>query len=249
MDGLSIGVKEGEFVSIIGPNGAGKTTLINVLTGFLKPDSGWVKFQGRDIVGRSPEELTQLGIARSFQLVHVFPRLTVLETLQVAVLSRLRRGKRWLSHLDSDKEVLEEALQVAELFGLGAFLSDRSAGLPQGVKKLLDVASAFALRPKIILLDEPTSGVSTGDKNRIMGTMVEAARQMGIRTILQVEHDMDIVFSFSDRIIAVHQGRIIADGSPKDLEQNEEVICTVVGKKECFRTFQAILEAKRARGQ
>jgi branched-chain amino acid transport system ATP-binding protein len=249
LDGVSLQVEEGEFVSIIGPNGAGKTTLINVLTGFLKPDAGWVKFEGRDIAGKSPEELTQLGIARSFQLVHVFPNLTVLQTLQVAVLSRLRRGNKWLSSLDSDKEVLEEALHVAELFGLSPFLSSKSAALPQGAKKLLDVASAFALRPKIILLDEPTSGVSTADKNRIMRTMVEAARQMGIRTILQVEHDMDIVFSFSDRIIAVHQGKIIADGAPKDLERAEDVICTVVGKKECFQTFRAILEARKAKEQ
>jgi len=145
--------------------------------------------------------------------------------------------------------VMEEALEVAELFGLTSVLNQSSSGLPQGAKKLLDVASAFALRPRIILLDEPTSGVSTSDKNRIMRTMVDAAKKMGIRTILQVEHDMDIVFSYSDRIVAVHQGRILADGSPEELQQNEDVICTVVGKKECFQTFQAILDARRGREQ
>lgn len=249
LDGVNLSIREGEFVSVIGPNGAGKTTLINVLTGFLKPDEGTVLFQGRDIAGKSPEELTSLGIARSFQLVHVFPGLTVLETLQVAVISRLGRGTRWLARLASDREVKEEAIEVAELFGLTPVLHQRSSGLPQGAKKLLDVASAFALRPRIILLDEPTSGVSTADKNRIMRTMVDAARKMGIKTILQVEHDMDIVFSYSDRIVAVHQGRILADGSPVELQQNEDVICTVVGKKECFQTFQSILEARRAREQ
>jgi branched-chain amino acid transport system ATP-binding protein len=249
LDGVSLSIREGEFVSVIGPNGAGKTTLINVLTGFLKPDEGSVLFQGRDIAGKSPEELTRLGIARSFQLVHVFPGLTVLETLQVAVISRLGRGTKWLARLASDREVMEEALEVAELFGLTSVLNQSSSGLPQGAKKLLDVASAFALRPRIILLDEPTSGVSTSDKNRIMRTMVDAAKKMGIRTILQVEHDMDIVFSYSDRIVAVHQGRILADGSPEELQQNEDVICTVVGKKECFQTFQAILDARRGREQ
>ncbi len=249
LDGVSLSIREGEFVSVIGPNGAGKTTLINVLTGFLKPDEGSVLFQGRDIAGKSPEELTRLGIARSFQLVHVFPGLTVLETLQVAVISRLGRGTKWLARLASDREVMKEAMEVAELFGLTPVLNQSSSGLPQGAKKLLDVASAFALRPRIILLDEPTSGVSTADKNRIMRTMVDAAQKMGIRTILQVEHDMDIVFSYSDRIVAVHQGRILADGSPEELQGNEDVICTVVGKKECFQTFQTILEARKATEQ
>lgn len=245
--GVSLSIREGDFVSVIGPNGAGKTTLINVLTGFLKPDEGSVLFQGKDIAGKSPEELTRLGIARSFQLVHVFGGLTTLETLQVAVISRLGRGTRWLGRLSSDKEVLDEAREVAELFGLSSVLDQKSASLPQGAKKLLDVASAFALRPKIILLDEPTSGVSTADKNRIMRTMVDAADKMGVKTILQVEHDMDIVFSYSDRIVAVHQGRILADGSPDELQSNEDVICTVVGKKECFQTFQTILGARRAK--
>lgn len=247
LDGVSLCIREGEFVSVIGPNGAGKTTLINVLTGFLKPDEGRVLFRGRDISGKSPEELTRLGIARSFQLVHVFEGLTTLETLQVAVISRLGKGTKWLGRLASDREVLDEAREVAELFGLNPVLNQKSSGLPQGAKKLLDVASAFALRPQIILLDEPTSGVSTADKNRIMSTMVDAAKKMGVRTILQVEHDMDIVFSYSDRIVAVHQGRILADGSPDELQNNEDVICTVVGKKECFQTFQTILGIRRAR--
>lgn len=249
LDGVDLSIREGEFVSVIGPNGAGKTTLINVLTGFLAPDEGRVLFQGRDIAGKSPEELTRLGIARSFQLVHVFGGLTTLETLQVAVVSRLGKGTKWLSRLASDRQVLDEALEVAELFGLGDVLTQKSSGLPQGAKKLLDVASAFALRPRIILLDEPTSGVSTADKNRIMATMVEAARKMGVRTILQVEHDMDIVFSYSHRIVAVHQGRILADGTPRELQGNEDVICTVVGKKECFQTFQAIMDARKGREQ
>lgn len=249
LDGVSLSIKEGEFVSVIGPNGAGKTTLINVLTGFLKPDEGRVLFQGNDIAGKSPEELTRLGIARSFQLVHIFPGLTVLETIQIAVISRLGRGSKWLSSLSKDREVREAALEIVEIFGLTHHLHEKSANLPQGAKKLLDVASAFALKPKIILLDEPTSGVSTGDKNQIMRVMVQAAQKMGIRTILQVEHDMDIVFSYSDRIIAVHQGRILADGPPEIIQTNEDVVCTVVGKKDCFQTFQAIMEARRTRGE
>jgi branched-chain amino acid transport system ATP-binding protein len=241
LDGVSIGIREGEFVSVIGPNGAGKTTLINVLTGFLKPDAGRVLFKGEDIAGKGPVALTRLGIARSFQLVHVFPELSVLDTLRVAVISRHGKGMRVLGRLSRDKEVHEQALEVAEIFGLTDRLQESSKNLPQGAKKLLDVASAFALHPEIILLDEPTSGVSTGDKNRIMQVLVEASKKIGIKTILQVEHDMDIVFSYSDRIIAVQQGRILADGPPGEIETNEDVVCTVMGKKECFQTFQSIM--------
>jgi len=239
--GVSIGIKEGQFVSVIGPNGAGKTTLINVLTGFLRPDEGQVFFKGKDITGKGPEQLTRLGIARSFQLLHIFPELSVFDTLKAAVVSRLGKGLRLFSSLAKDKEVQDEALKVAELFGLADHLQEKAKNFPQGTKKLLDVASAFALHPEIILLDEPTSGVSTRDKNKIMEVLVEASQKIGIKTILQVEHDMDIVFSYSDRIIVVQQGKILADGPPNDIETNEEVICNVVGQKECFQTFDRIM--------
>jgi branched-chain amino acid transport system ATP-binding protein len=248
LNSVSLGINEGEFVSIIGPNGAGKTTLINVLTGFLKPDEGVVLFKGNDIAGKGPEKLTRLGIARSFQLVHIFPELSVLETIKIAVISRQGKGTRMFASLAKDKDVHEQALEVAELFHLTDRLNERVKNFPQGSKKLLDVASAFALHPEIILLDEPTSGVSTHDKNKIMEVLVEASKKIGIKTILQVEHDMDIVFSYSDRIIAVQQGRILADGSPGQVEKNEDVICAVVGQKECFKTFERIMEMSRRGG-
>jgi branched-chain amino acid transport system ATP-binding protein len=245
LNGVDLAIHEGEFVSIIGPNGAGKTTLINVLTGLLKPDAGRVLFKGNDIAGKSPVTLTKLGIARSFQLVHIFPELSVLDTLRVAIISRQGKGLRFYARLAKDKEVHKQALEVAEIFGLSGQMGDKAQNLPQGAKKLLDVASAFALHPEIILLDEPTSGVSTGDKNKIMQVLVEASKRIGIRTILQVEHDMDIVFSYSDRIIAVLQGKILADGPPEKMEHNEDVICTVLGQKECFKTFESIMSARQ----
>ncbi|MEE9610937.1 MAG: ABC transporter ATP-binding protein [Desulfatiglandales bacterium] len=243
LNGIDIGINEGEFVSIIGPNGAGKTTLINVITGFLKPDTGQVRFKGKEITGKGPQAVTRIGIARSFQLVHIFPELSVIDTIKVAILSRDGKGRRFFANLAKDKKLHEQAMEVAELFGLTDQLEEKSKNLPQGAKKLMDVASAFALHPEIILLDEPTSGVSTSDKNRIMEVMVDASKKIGIKTILQVEHDMDIVFSYSDRIIAVQQGRIIADGTPDEIEKDEEVICTVAGQKECFQTFQRIMAA------
>jgi branched-chain amino acid transport system ATP-binding protein len=232
LDGVSLGVPAGEFLSIIGPNGAGKSTLINVLTGLLEPSAGRVAFKGRDIAGIGPVELARLGMARSFQLVTIFPELTVLEALQIAVVSRLGRGTRLFASLARDPQVTAEALEVAELFLLAAQRNTPAKQLPQGDKKLLDVASAFALHPEIILLDEPTSGVSTRDKHKVMEILVAASKRIGIKSIIQVEHDMDIVFGYSDRIIALHQGRVLADGAPPAIRANEEVVNMVIGRKD-----------------
>ena len=231
LDGVSLAIDAGEFVSIIGPNGAGKTTLLNVLTGVLRPSAGTVTFKGRDVTGIGPARLARLGMARSFQLVHIFPDLTVLETLQAAVVSRLRRGTRFWASLAADREVLEGALEVAELFGLGASRHTPARQLPQGDKKLLDVASAFALRPEIILLDEPTSGVSTADKTAIMDILVSASKRVGLRAIVQVEHDMDIVFGYSDRIIALHDGKVLADATPAAIQADRRLVDTVIGRR------------------
>jgi branched-chain amino acid transport system ATP-binding protein len=175
--------------------------------------------------------LARLGMARSFQLVQIFPDLTLLETLQAAAVSRLRRGARLFASLERDREVQESALEVAELFGLADKRNVPARQLAQGDKKLLDVASAFALRPKVILLDEPTSGVSTADKTAIMEILVSASRRVGIEAVIQVEHDMDIVFGWSHRIIALHQGRVLADASPREIEANAEVIDAVIGRR------------------
>jgi branched-chain amino acid transport system ATP-binding protein len=230
LDGVSLTIGAGEFVSIIGPNGAGKTTLVNVLSGRLAPTSGTVRFKGQDVGGIGPVRLARLGMARSFQLVTVFPALTVAETLAVAVVSRLRRGARLFAALGRDMAVRAEVAAIAEAFGFADRLGRPARTLPQGDKKLLDVASAFALHPEIIMLDEPTSGVSTRDKTAIMDVLVAAARRVGIKAIIQVEHDMDLVFGYSDRIIALHQGRVIADGAPAAIRADEHVIATVVGR-------------------
>jgi branched-chain amino acid transport system ATP-binding protein len=231
LDGVSLSVREGEFVSIIGPNGAGKSTLINLLTGVLPPSEGHVRFKGRDIGGIGPVALARLGMARSFQLVQIFPGLTVLETLQAAVVSRLGRGTRLFASLRGDRQVQAEAIEVAALFGLADRAHTKARALPQGDKKLLDVASAFTLRPEIILLDEPTSGVSTADKHMVMEILVGAARQIGLRAIIQVEHDMDIVFAYSHRIIALHQGRVLADAAPAVIRADARVVDIVIGRR------------------
>jgi branched-chain amino acid transport system ATP-binding protein len=230
LDGVSLRVDAGEVVSIIGPNGAGKTTLVNVLTGLTPPSSGRVRFNGVDVAGAGPVRLPRLGMAPSFQLVTIVPALSVADTLAVATLSRLHRSAWPFAVLGRDAEVRAAVEEVAALFGLADKLGRTARTLPQGDKKLLDVASAFALHPDVILMDEPTSGVSTADKTAIMETLVQAARRMGIRAIVQVEHDMDIVFGYSDRIIALHQGRVLADATPDAIRADADVVATVVGR-------------------
>lgn len=229
LNGVTLEINEGEHVSVIGPNGAGKTTLVNVLTGLVAPSAGTVKFKGRNVTGLGAARLARRGMARSFQLVNIFPELSVRETLEVAATTRLGFGPHLILAPASNQHIVQVVDDVSLQFGLAPKLDQRVRNLSQGDKKLLDIASAFALKPEIILLDEPTSGVSTADKTMIMQVLTRAAKMSGIKAIIQVEHDMDIVFGYSNRIIAVHNGEIIADGTPDYIRSREEIVAAVVG--------------------
>jgi branched-chain amino acid transport system ATP-binding protein len=231
LEGVSIEVRSGELLSLVGPNGAGKTTLVNLLTGLMAPTRGEVFFLGSNISGMSPVALAERGLARAFQLVAIFPKLTVAQTIAAAVVSR--QGKHWhlLSRLGADRAIVDRVRHIAEIFGLEHRLDVVSEQLSQGEKKLIDAASAFALDPQIILLDEPTSGVATADKYRIMDTLIEAARQSGVKSIMLVEHDMDLVAAYSDRIIALAEGKVLADLPPDAFFADSAVIETVVGTR------------------
>jgi branched-chain amino acid transport system ATP-binding protein len=231
LDGVDITVSTGELVCVIGPNGAGKTTLVNLLTGLLQPTSGDVLFMGKSIAGMGPVTLADAGLARSFQLIAIFPCLTVQETIAAALVSRQRKRWRLLSRLAADEEIAIRARELAQLFGLDHRLETVSATLSQGEKKLLDVASAFALDPSIILLDEPTSGVSTADKRAIMDILTLAGRKAGVQAIVLVEHDMDLVASYSSRIVALAAGRVLADLPPDRFFADAALIEAVVGKR------------------
>jgi branched-chain amino acid transport system ATP-binding protein len=231
LDEVSMAVHQGELVSVVGPNGAGKTTLVNLLTGLLAPSSGEVLFMGKNIAGVGPVELADHGQARAFQLIQIFPRLTVAETIAAAVVSRQNKRWRLFSRLSTDGEVGGRVREVAEIFGLGHRLETVAAVLSQGEKKLLDVASAFALDPQVILLDEPTSGVSTADKHNIMRTLIAAAERAGVKGIVLVEHDMDLVAAYSHRIIALSEGQVLADLPPDRFFADPHLIETVIGKR------------------
>jgi branched-chain amino acid transport system ATP-binding protein len=230
LDGVSLSISEGELVSIVGPNGAGKTTLVNVLTGLLKPTAGVVRFKGEDIAGIGPVKLARRGMARAFQLVHIFPAMTVGETIAVAVVSQADRSLDLFASFAKDRALRERVREVAAIFGLDGKLETESRLLSQGEKKLLDIASAFALSPEVILLDEPTSGVSSGDKHGIMRNVVDAARRAGVKAIILVEHDMDLVAEYSSRIVALTAGRVLADRAPGEFFSDPAIIAAVVGK-------------------
>ena len=230
LDNVSLSISEGELVSIVGPNGAGKTTLVNVLTGLLKPTAGVVRFKGSDIAGIGPVRLAQRGMARAFQLVHIFPAMTVAESIAVAVISQTGRSLRLFASAKKDQAVHQRVREVAAIFGLESKLDSEARLLSQGEKKLLDIASAFALSPEVILLDEPTSGVSSGDKHGIMKNVIDAARRAGVKAIILVEHDMDLVAEYSSRIVALTAGRVLADRPPAQFFNDPEIINAVVGK-------------------
>jgi len=230
LEGVTLSIAEGELVSIVGPNGAGKTTLVNVLTGLLKPTAGVVRFRGVDIAGIGPVMLAKRGMARAFQLVHIFPAMSVAETIAVAVISQSGKSLRLFASAKNDEAVRTRVREVATIFGLEAKLETESRLLSQSEKKLLDIASAFALAPEVILLDEPTSGVASGDKHGIMRNVVDAAKRAGVKAIILVEHDMDLVAEYSTRIVALQGGKVLADRPPAEFFRDPEIIAAIVGK-------------------
>ena len=231
LEEISIAIRPDEVVSVVGPNGAGKTTLVNLLTGLLTPTTGEVLFMGENIAGIGPVRLAERGLVRSFQLIQIFPQLTVAETIAAAVVSRQKKRWRLFASLATDQAIGARVAEVADIFGLAQRLGTLAASLSQGEKKLLDVASVFALDPRIILLDEPTSGVSTAEKHGIMRTLIAAAKRAGVQSILLVEHDMDLVAAYSQRIIALSQGRVLADLPPERFFADPQLIENVIGTR------------------
>jgi branched-chain amino acid transport system ATP-binding protein len=228
VDNVNLSVEEGEFVSLVGPNGAGKTSLINVITAHLQAGSGKVIFQGEDITHLSVTQRVKRGIARSFQLVNVFDDLSTFDNVALAIFSREGKTANLAALAHRDYAVSAEADDILGKFGLAGKRADTGRDLAQGERKLLDVALAYALKPKILFLDEPTSGVSTRNKAQIMDTIANVVRGQGITAVI-VEHDMDVVFKYSDRIVVMAQGAVMAQGTPDEIRNNEQVAMTLLG--------------------
>jgi len=228
VDGVDLSIAERELMALIGSNGAGKTTLVNLISGLLPPDRGTIVFRGIDVTHQSIHQRIAEGVARSFQIVNLFDQLSALDNVALSIFARQGKTRRLFALADRDRAVLDEAAAILREFGLEAKARMLAGGLSQGERKLLDVAVAYALRPRLLLLDEPTSGVSTREKAPIMDIITAIVRSGGITAVI-IEHDMDVVFRYSDRIVAMHEGRILADGKPEDIRRNEQVTTTLLG--------------------
>ena len=225
-DGVDLDVFEGEHLAIIGPNGAGKTTFLNIATGYLRPQAGRVEFLGEDITARSPRAITRLGIARAFQIPQLFGDHTVLESLLIAAAARGRRFGTL-----RDLHAMPERNDMMELLALVAaddVAHSRGNTLPEGKRKLVDIAMALALRPKLILLDEPTSGVASSEKFGIMDVLVSALGKQGVTSVF-VEHDMEVVERYADRVAVWSAGRIGRSGPPAEVLRDQAVVGQVIG--------------------
>jgi branched-chain amino acid transport system ATP-binding protein len=229
---ITLDVPPQQTLGIIGANGAGKTTFINMITGHLRPSKGGIWFEEREITGRPSREITRLGISRSFQVAQVFPSLTVFDNMcAAAAVGQASNGglARMLMPLRSPATLREAELTI-ELFRIAAYRSARALALPQGIRKLLDIAMAVVGAPRILLLDEPTSGISIEEKFELMEVVMSALKSRRL-TVLFVEHDMDIVTRFADRVLAFYDGTIIADGTPAQALADPRVQTLISGTK------------------
>lgn len=226
---INIAIQADSVVGLIGSNGAGKTTFLNMVTGYLKPTSGSILFDGRDITALGPRQITRLGICRSFQIPQLFGSLSVYDNLLVGVGIVASAGKSWGAPPAGQGTPDESVNQMLDRFGLQSYRDSSAATLPEGVRKLLDIAMAMIVRPKILLLDEPTSGVSAEEKFALMDLVMDAVRAQKV-TVLFVEHDMEIVKRYTHRVLAFAEGRIIADGDPVEALDDPEVRKYVIGE-------------------
>lgn len=216
----NLSVEAGKVHSIIGPNGAGKTTLFNLLAGVFPPTSGMILFEGRDISSLKLHERVRIGIGRSYQVTSVFPELSVHENVRLAVQSRGRYNFSLFRSAASLSEFIDRADAILEEMGLLEFRDQVAATIPYGSQRSLDVAIALATDPKLLLLDEPTSGMSPDDTRKMIGLVERISQKY---TVTLIEHHMKVVMSISDTITVLSQGQILAEGPPAEIQRNEEV--------------------------
>ncbi len=229
VSGANLEVNRGEVVAVIGPNGAGKTTLFNLVTGILKPDEGKVIFKDEEITGLSAYRICRKGLSRSFQVVNIFPRLSVFENVQLAILSR--QGKTFNLFAPSKKFVVKETFHILESVGLLNKGGHVSGSLSHGDQKVLEIAIALGGSPELLILDEPTAGMSPEETARCMDLIRHLSKKMGL-TILFCEHDMELVFAIAEEIMVMVRGKSIIQGLPEEVRANKEVQDAYLGESE-----------------
>lgn len=226
---INIAIHPGEVVGVIGSNGAGKTTFVNMATGYLTPTSGQILFEGRDITGLSTRKITRMGLCRSFQIPQLFPELTVIENVQIA-LTIAGSERPALLRPALTPELERAAHELLQRFDIDRYAEHEITVLPQGVRKLVDIAMATVANPKLLFLDEPTSGVSNEEKVEFMARLIKALKSSNT-AVLFIEHDMEIVEAFAPRCVAFYEGTILADGPTQEVLQNQEVREYVIGSE------------------
>ncbi len=228
LTGIDLEVREGERHAVIGPNGAGKSTLFNIITGRYAPRRGHVLYRGRDITGVAPHRIARLGIGRSFQIINTFPRLTVFQNVRSAVLSRRHMRLNPWSLLDRDADVSREAEETLRMVGLVDRRDVPASALSYGGQRELEIALTVATRPDLVMLDEPTAGLNSEDTRRAVRLIRQVTEG---RTLVMVEHDMEVVFNLADRISVIYYGRVLATGTPDEIRTSEEVKRAYLGRK------------------
>jgi branched-chain amino acid transport system ATP-binding protein len=227
---VNFAIPEGELSSIIGPNGAGKTTLFNLITGYHVPDQGRILFKGEDIAGREPFDVVRLGIARAFQRTNIFPRMTVLENVVTTLITRDRGNLNLIRPYTKLRSVHTRAYQLLESVGLVEMAQRQSGTLAHGNQKRLDIAVALALDPTLLLLDEPTAGMSPEERWHTVDLVKQLWESLKI-TMLFIEHDMDIVFGISQKVRVLCYKTILAEGTPAEISSNHQVIEAYLGEE------------------
>lgn len=227
VNNVSLTVDTRQIAAVIGPNGAGKSTLFNLITGHVTADTGRVVLDGRDVTGLPPHRICALGMGRSFQLTNIFPRLTVLQNVQAALIAHRRRGRDFWSR--SDTLFRDDAEALLTTIGLAAVAHLTAGTLAYGNQKQLELGIALASDPKVLLLDEPTAGMSAGETHETIALLQRIAAERGL-TLLFTEHDMAVVFGIAQKIAVLYQGRKLAEGAPDDVRANPEVRRVYLGE-------------------
>jgi branched-chain amino acid transport system ATP-binding protein len=224
---VSLGVRSGEIFSVIGPNGAGKSTLFNVVSGLYVPSAGRVRFEGQDITGLPPELVNRRGLAKTFQITNIFPEVSVFDNVQVAAQSRAAVSGR-LASLWRGPDVDDMVMELLEAVGLTARRQELAENLSHGEQRYLEICLALATRPRLLMLDEPTAGMTPGETKEATALIKLLARTRGL-TVLLIEHDMSVVMGISDRIAVLHFGEKIAEGPPEAIRSHPQVIEAYLG--------------------